>query len=229
VLIRTIKDTLRWAWPWLIAAVFAGGIIHITAVLAVPYLATRDAWARLSKISTENQLHVLPVADDKAPLPFLAPDIAYAFCRYNLSRDNVMVHTALDDATWSIAVSGRHGENFYFISGAEAKRQELRLLLTPRSRLAEEVSTEHSEEGDEQIIVITPGTTGVVMIRAPLRGPSFAADTLTALRRAGCKTVPALDPKALAAETMPVVRPAAKSRPAQRKPRRRRGRRRSRD
>ncbi len=215
---RMIQDTLRWAWPWLIAAVFAGGIIHITAVLAVPHLATRDAWARLAHISDENQLYLLPVADNDAPLPFLAPDIAYAFCRYDLSRDNVLVHTALDDATWSIAVSGRRGENFSFISGAEAKRRELRLLLTPRSRLSEEVSTEHSEQGDEQIIVITPGMTGVVVIRAPLRGPSFAADTLDALQHARCETVPALDPNAMGADEhlspgeppLPVRRPATR-------------------
>ena len=114
--------------------------------------------------------------------------------------------------------SGRHGENFYFISGAEAKRRELRLLLTPRSRLSEEVSTEHSEQGDEQIIVITPGMTGVVVIRAPLRGPSFAADTLDALQHARCETVPALDPNAMGADEhlspgeppLPVRRPATR-------------------
>ena len=222
MLMRMVTQTLRWAWPWLIAVAFAAGFIHIAAVFAVPHLATRDAWARLSKISGENQLYLLPVASDDAPLPFLAPDIAYAFCRYDLSRDNVLVQTALDDATWSIAVSGRHGENFYFISGAEAKRRELRLLLIPRSRLSEEVSTEHSEQGDEQIIVITPGMTGVVVIRAPLRGPSFAADTMNALQRAGCQPVVATDPNALAAEAKPQVPAATKPQPAQRQRVRRR-------
>lgn len=176
-------------WPWLIAALFAAGVIHILAVFGVPFLASRDAWARLSQLSSENRIHVLSVAASEPPLPFMAPDIAHAFCRYDLSKNNVLVKTALGDSTWSIAVSGRHGENFYFISGAEAKRRELRVLLVPRSRLSQEVSTERSEEGDEQIIVITPEMEGLVVLRAPIRGPSFAADTVKALQGAECSPV----------------------------------------
>ena len=72
---------MRVLWPWLAAALFCAGIIHILAVFGVPYLATQDAWARLSRISTVNRMYVLPVAGDDTPMPFMAPDIAYAFCR----------------------------------------------------------------------------------------------------------------------------------------------------
>ena len=207
-------------WPWLIAALFAAGVIHILAVFGVPFLASRDAWARLSQISAENRIHVLSVAASDTPLPFMAPDIAHAFCRYDLSNNNVLVKTALGDGTWSIAVSGRHGENFYFISGAEAKRRELRLLLVPRSRLAEEVSTERSEEGDEQIIVITPGMQGLVVLRAPIRGPSFAADTVKALQGAECRPVAETlaEPEVAAPEPAPA--PPKTSAPNRKMPRR---------
>ena len=192
-------------WPWMLAAAFCAGIIHILAVFGVPYVASRDAWARLSAISGENQLYLLPLASTDMPLPFMAPDIAYAFCRFDLTTNNVMLQTELGDASWSIAVSGRHGENFYFISGAEAKRRELRLLLVPRIRLSEEASTERSEEGEEQIIVITPATTGIAVIRAPVRGPSFANDTINALQSAQCQRVIEPDPTAVAADTEPKV------------------------
>ncbi len=59
----------------------------------------------------------------------------------------------------------------------------------PRVRLAEEVSTERSEEGEEQIIVIAPEMTGVIVLRAPIRGPSFAADTVNALQGVDCSPV----------------------------------------
>ncbi len=180
---------MRVLWPWLVAPLFCAGIIHILAVFGVPYLATQDAWARLSRISTVNRMYVLPVAGDDTPMPFMAPDIAYAFCRYDLASNNVLVKTSMGDATWSIAASTRHGENFYFITGAEAKRRELRLLIVPRVRLAEEVSTERSEEGEEQIIVIAPEMTGVIVLRAPIRGPSFAADTVNALQGVDCSPV----------------------------------------
>lgn len=182
-MIRTILPL----WPWFIASVLGAAVIHILTVFGVPYAATQDAWARLSHISGSNELTLLPVAASDTPLPFMAPDIAYAFCRYDLSESNVAVETPLDDASWSIAVSSRYGENFYFITGAEAKRRELRLLLVPRARLAQEISTELSEEGEEQSIVIAPSETGLVVIRAPIRGPSYTQQTLDHLKQAKCK------------------------------------------
>jgi uncharacterized membrane protein len=207
-------------WPWLVASLFAAGVIHILAVFGVPFLASRDAWARLSRISGENRIHVLSVAASETPLPFMAPDIAHAFCRYDLSKNNVLVKTALGDGTWSIAVSGRHGENFYFISGAEAKRRELRLLLVPRSRLSQEVSNERSEEGDEQIIVITPAMEGLVVLRAPIRGPSFAADTVKALQGAECRPVAEVVPEPEVAKPEPAPPPQVNSAPGRKMPRR---------
>jgi uncharacterized membrane protein len=192
---------MRPFWPWMLAVLFCAGMIHVLAVFGVPYVASRDAWARLSAISGENQLYLLPIAAADTPLPYMAPDIAYAFCRFNLASNNVSLQTELGDASWSIAVSGRHGENFYFISGAEAKRRELRLLLVPRARLAQEASTERSEEGDEQIIVITPDMEGIAVIRAPVRGPSFANDAINALQSAQCQRVIDPDPAVVAQET----------------------------
>jgi uncharacterized membrane protein len=191
---------IRGFWPWALAAIFCAGIIHVGTVFGVPYLASRDAWSRLAAVSDQNQLYILPLATSDMPLPFMAPDVAYAFCRFDLTTNNVSLQSDLGDASWSIAVSGRQGENFYFISGAEAKRRQLRLLLVPRSRLSEEASTERSEEGDEQIIVITPTTTGVAVIRAPVRGPSFADDTINALQTAQCQQVIEPDPNVVASE-----------------------------
>jgi uncharacterized membrane protein len=199
---------MRAFWPWLLASLFCAGLIHVLTVFGVPYLATRDAWSRLSALSAENQLYLLPIAAADTPLPFMAPDIAYAFCRFDLTARNVALQTELGDGSWSIAVSGRHGENFYFISGAEAKRRELRLLLVPRARLSQETSTERSEEGDEQIIVITPDMTGIVVIRAPVRGPSFADDTIRLLHSARCQPVVEPDPSVIAAEDKPEPGPA---------------------
>ncbi len=173
-------------WPWFFASFLCAGIIHILTVFGIPYVATQDAWARLSEIARDNEMAVLPIAESETPLPYMAPDIAYAFCRYDLSEKNVTIKTPLGDSSWSIAVSGRYGENFYFITGAEAKRRELRLLLVPRTRLAQEISTELSEEGEEQIIVVTPAETGLAVVRAPIRGPSFTEETVSLLADASC-------------------------------------------
>lgn len=218
-------------WPWAAGALFAAGIIHIAAIFAMPYLAKQDAWARLAEISGENQMYVLPVPDasqTEPALPLMSPDLGYAFCRFNLKKNNVAVIAEFSEPAWSVSVSTRRGENFYLISGADAKRKELRLLITPRDRLAEEVSTEQNDEGEEQIIVISPSDEGVVMIRAPIRGPSYMQRTFDALRKVSCEATPtpeaeliaAAQDEAAAAARASAQAPANKERQPDRKARR---------
>jgi uncharacterized membrane protein len=202
-------------WPWFAGALFGAGVIHIAAVLAMPQLAKRDAWARLAEISDENQMYVLPVADANLPappLPLMSPDLGYAFCRFNLKQNNVSVMAEFSEPSWTVSVSTRRGENFYLISGADARRKELRLLITPRDRLAEEASTEEDEEGEEQIIVISPSEEGVVMVRAPIRGPSYRRRTFDALGKITCEATPTPEAELLAAaREQEAARPASRA------------------
>jgi uncharacterized membrane protein len=177
---------MRGLLPWLAAGVLMGGVLHILAVFALPYVAEHDAWARLSSVLTINELKL----DDENPglvLPFSSPDVVHAYCAFDASERNVLVTSPLLDATWSVAVSTPNAENFYIITGADAKRTNIRLLIIPRDRLAQEESTERTEEGEEQNIVISPTGKGIVAIRAPLRGESFRARTLAELKTAKCE------------------------------------------
>lgn len=185
---------MRLPWLAIAAGIIAGGIIHIAAVLGMPYLASNDSWQRLASLSSPNQMYVLPLfAPGAAPLPMMAPDIGYAFCRFDLSKENVVIEADIPDTDWSAAIYTRYGENFYVISGADARRDRIRMLLIPRARLAEEASTERTEEGDEQIIVITPGTRGTILIRALIRSEAYQDRVLSALQSASCTAVDELD------------------------------------
>jgi uncharacterized membrane protein len=186
--------------PWALAGIAAAGIIHILTVFAIPVLAERDAWGRLSAVMTPN---TLAIADGKsAPrLPFTSPDVATAYCLFDLSKDNVIVKSPLPEAAWSLALSTRSGENFYLVTGADAKKPRVRLLIIPQDRLSEEASTEKTEEGDEQAIIVSPGQTGIVAIRAPLRGESFRGPAQEELRKALCEAKKRPEP--LVAVAMP--------------------------
>ncbi len=192
--------------PWIIGGVVAGGIIHILCVLGIPVLAEHDAWARLSAALKPN---TLAIADGKAvaPLPFSSPDVITAYCLFDLTERNLLVRSPLPEAQWSLALSTQAGENFYVVTGADAKRSEARLLVIRRDRLSDEASTEKTDEGDEQSIVISPSETGVVVIRAPLRGESFRAQAMSELQKARCEAQQ-LEPVVAAAET-PSIEPKA--------------------
>ncbi len=175
--------------PWIAGGIVAGGIIHILCVLGTPWLAERDAWSRLSVIMKPN---TLVIADGKrAPvLPFSSPDVISAYCLYDLTEQNVVVRSPLPEGPWSLSISSRPGENFYVVTGADAKKLEARVLLVRRERLSEELATEKTAEGDDQNIVVSPSETGIVVIRAPLRGESFRAQTMVELQKARCDVQP---------------------------------------
>ncbi|MGC1585432.1 MAG: DUF1254 domain-containing protein, partial [Rhodomicrobium sp.] len=189
-------------------------------VFSIPLLAERDAWGRLSAVMKPNTLVV--VDGKNAPqLPFTSPDVVTAYCLFDISQNNVIVKSPLPERPWSLAISARSGENFYVVTGADAKRPRVRLLIIPQTRLPEEESTEKTEEGDEQNIIVSPSQTGIIAIRAPLRGESFRAQALEELRKARCEIQKRQEPVVAVAE------PAAAS-PAesdQQRRSRRRGRR----
>ncbi len=186
--------------PWAAGGVVAAGIIHILCVFSIPLLAERDAWGRLSAVMKPN---VLAVADGKTVpyLPFTSPDVVTAYCLFDISQNNVIVKSPLPEGPWSLTISARSGENFYVVTGADAKRPQVRLLIIPQTRLPEEESTEKTEEGDEQNIIVSPSQNGIIAIRAPLRGESFRQQALEELRKARCEIQKRLEPVVAAAET----------------------------
>jgi uncharacterized membrane protein len=187
---------------WIFGGIVAGGILHILVVFGIPRLAERDAWSRLSASAKPNTLFIV---DDKSParLPFTSPDVVTAYCLLDLTQYNVVVKSPLVEGPWSLSVSTRSGENFYLVTGLDAKKPEARLLIIPRGRLSEEASTERTEEGDEQNIVVSPAPMGIVAIRAPLRGESFRGQTMAELKKARCEVQKPVEPVVASVDNPP--------------------------
>jgi uncharacterized membrane protein len=209
--------------PWVLGGLVAAGIIHILCVFSIPMLAERDAWARLSSVMTPNVL--MAGSGKNGPLlPFSPPDVVSAYCLFDLSANNVVVKSPLSEESWSLTLSARSGENFYLVTGADAKKPEVRLLILRQDRLPEEASTEKTEEGDDQNIIVSPSETGIVAIRAPLRGESFRASVIDELKKARCEVQKAIEPVAVVAEppsSAEPPRPAEQGRRHSRRPQRR--------
>ena len=61
----------------IIAGVLLGGIVHLVSVLALPRIATNDAYSRLAPMTKLNAVTPLPLADpNNAPMPFMDPAFA---------------------------------------------------------------------------------------------------------------------------------------------------------
>ena len=149
---------------------------------------------RAFRRSFSRTLLAIPDQKNGSILPFTSPDVVTAYCLFDISQHNVVITSPMPEAAWSLAVSTRSGENFYLATGADAKKPDIRVLIIPRDRLADEASTEKTEEGDEQNIIVSPMPEGIVAIRAPLRGESFRDATLERLKLARCEIQKPLEP-----------------------------------
>jgi uncharacterized membrane protein len=182
----------RWlreaSWRTLVAAALLGGIVHITATMAVPLVSSGHALARLRDALPPNQMLVLPPpAPGSQPLPFLTPDALYAMCRYDISVDSLVV-TAAVQAGWTLSLHTPQGDNFYVMPGQEVRRDVSLTVVPSAERLGEFVATPRRVSANDTHVP-SPSWQGIVVVRAPLRGLAWRAETEAALRRTTCTPI----------------------------------------
>lgn len=178
---------MRIRWLSVFVALILAAVVHLAAVLALPFLATKDGWARLADLGDVNRLVVLPAAGpEQQSLPFMAPDVRYAVCRYELSDGPVRLVFPRLEELWMIAFYTPQGENFYAISGGDLRRDRIEVIVSTQAETLLELEAEVTEETENIVIVKAPQDSGLAIVRAPLRSASFSAQTEEALNRASC-------------------------------------------
>ena len=182
----------RWitaqTWYWITAGLVFGGIVHICTVFMLPYLSSNSAWERLSGELQVNQFRVLPLARPGfQPIPLMAPDVRYALCRYDAANGPVMVRASLLDTSWSVSLYDRLGINFYTITGADLRHSDVELQLQRKQRTENLFAKDKDSQIGSAIAIDVPDIQGLVILRAPLRGTSYSAETEIAISQAGCR------------------------------------------
>ncbi len=93
---------IRWLFT-ILGGIVLGGIVHLVSVLALPRVATNDAYSRLTKISRTNDVAMLPLAEPRnALMPFQDPAFATAICRYDLSGGSIKLTVPVNQAYTSV-------------------------------------------------------------------------------------------------------------------------------
>jgi uncharacterized membrane protein len=177
-------------WRAVVGALLLGGIIHILATMAVPIVSLSHAFARLRDALPLNQMVLLPLpAPGKQPLPFLAPDALYAMCRYDISVDLLSVTAPMAHAGWTLSLHTPQGDNFYVMPAQDTRRGTVSLTIVPSAERLGEFAATPRRVNSEETQVASPSWQGLVIVRAPLKGIAWRAETEAALRRASCTPV----------------------------------------
>jgi uncharacterized membrane protein len=174
------------SWRMVGAAALLGGIVHICATFVAPFVTAGHAYLTLAEKLPVNRMVVLPLqAPGRQILPYLPPDMLYAVCRYDLSGGAVAVKASVLDAGWALSLHTPHGSNFYVLPGLPQRRTDVSFIVAPTGDT--QPLPRRESVADTQIA--SPTLEGLVMLRAPLRGLAWAAETEAVLQRATCMPV----------------------------------------
>jgi uncharacterized membrane protein len=177
-------------WRTVIGAVLLGGILHILVTLAVPFITSSTAFAKLRETLPANRMVIMPPpAPGKQALPFLTPDALYAMCRFDVSVDSLAVTAAVAHTGWTLSMHTPKGDNFYVMPAQQQRRNDVSLLVVPAASTLSEFATTPRRVSASDSQIPSPTNEGVVIVRAPLKGLAWRAETEALLRRATCTPV----------------------------------------
>jgi uncharacterized membrane protein len=183
---------IRWLFA-ILGGLVLGGIVHLVSVLALPRVATKDAYSRLSQISRVNDVTMLPLAEPRnALMPMQDPAFATAVCRYDLSNGSIKLTVPVSQAYTSVSFYTRNDVPYYAINDRSAGRKVIELDLMTAEQHAD-LPTDEDITAADRLIIDSPTLTGLIVMKALAPEPDMMALAQTSLASSTCK---AQDPNA---------------------------------
>ena len=171
---------------WVLAAVLLGGIVHLSTVLAMPQAAKQDAYSRLAQLTPVNAMAPLAATKAGVEVPFMDPAFAAAVCRYDLSDGPLKLIAPVSQAYTSVTFYTRRSVAFYAINDRAAGRRTIELDLMTAAQHAQVPEDEEVTAAD-RLIIESPTTMGLIVLRALAPEPSLMPMARQALAAATCR------------------------------------------
>ena len=192
----------------IIAGVLLGGVVHLVSVLALPRIATQDAYSRLTPMTKENAVTALPLAEpSNAPMPFMDPAFAVAICRYDLTNGPLKLTVPVSQAYTSVSFYTRNEVAYYAINDRSAGRKVIELDLMTEEQHAALPEDEEVTAAD-RLIIDSPSATGLIVLKALAPEPGLMPQAQASLSASRC-TVQTEPPPAKQPEPAPPPPPPA--------------------
>jgi uncharacterized membrane protein len=170
----------------IIAGVLLGGVVHLVSVLALPHIATQDAYSRLTPLTAENAVTALPQAEpNNAPMPFMDPAFAVAICRYDLKRGPLKLTVPVSQAYTSVSFYTRNEVAYYAINDRSAGRKVIELdLMTEEQHSA--LPEDEEVTAADRLIIDSPTETGLIVLKALAPEPGLMPQAQASLAASRC-------------------------------------------
>ena len=198
----------------IVAGVVLGLVVHLVSVLALPRIATQDAYSRLTPMTKLNGVTQLPLADPgTSPMPFMDPAFALAICRYDLSNGPIKLAVPVSQAYTSVSFYTRNEVAYYAINDRSAGRKVIELDLMTEDQHSALPEDEEVTAAD-RLIIDSPTTTGLIVLKALAPEPGLMPQAQASLAASQCaiqtEPVAAKQPEPAAPAPAPAPAPKGK-------------------
>ncbi|MEK9282114.1 DUF1254 domain-containing protein [Bradyrhizobium sp. ISRA442] len=170
----------------IVAGILLGLVVHLVSVLALPRIATQDAYSRLTPMTKLNAVTQLPLADpNTSPMPFMDPAFAQAICRYDLSGGPLKLAVPVSQAYTSVSFYTRNEIAYYAINDRSAGKKVIELDLMTEAQHNELPEDEEITSAD-RLIIDSPSATGLIVMKALAAEPGLMQQAQASLAAATC-------------------------------------------
>jgi uncharacterized membrane protein len=171
----------------IVAGVLLGGVVHLVSVLALPRIATQDAYSRLTPMTKLNAVTPLPLADpNNSLMPFMDPAFAVAICRYDLSGGPIKLAVPVSQAYTSVSFYTRNEVAYYAINDRSAGRKVIELDLMTEAQ-HNDLPEDEDVTAADRLIIDSPTATGLIVLKALAPEPGLMPQAQGALAASSCK------------------------------------------
>src|SRR6476646_1303516 len=171
----------------IVAGVVLGLVVHLISVLALPRIATQDAYSRLTPMTKLNGVSPLPLADpNTSPMPFMDPAFAVAICRYDLSGGPIKLTVPVSQAYTSVSFYTRNEVAYYAINDRSAGKKVIELDLMTEAQ-HDELPEDEEITAADRLIIDSPTATGLILLKALAPEPGLMPQAQAALAASSCK------------------------------------------
>jgi uncharacterized membrane protein len=147
----------------ILAGVLLGGIVHLVSVLALPRIATQDAYSRLTPITRLNAVTSLPLSG--GPINLAVP---------------------VSQAYTSVSFYTRNEVAYYAINDRSAGRKVIELDLMTEAQHAD-LPEEEDVTAADRLIIDSPTTAGLIVMKALAPEPGLMPQAQASLAASSCK------------------------------------------
>lgn len=166
------------------------GIVHLGAVLALPWVGESDAFARLRETLTSDRSELVAAPGGQGTVgqwvPRPDPAVALGACAYNLAEGPIRISARTGPLLQSLSVHARGGSVYYAVTDRAAVKGALDLVVLTRPQLDEILAREDDEEVSRDVRVISPSLQGFVIVRVLAGLPSQRPEAEEAARSVSC-------------------------------------------